>query len=309
MCNTATKTNNQFGFQSGVQSTKLPAWATDAGQQIATTAGNWSASNPYQAYSGPTAAQFGNQWDTAGDYATTRLGQTNPEVNSSNQTLDKVLGISGETAGESMSALMSPYTDNVLQPTLRKIGEAAQNQNNATAAEAQMSGAFGDSGFGLERSLNARNTQQNIGDATGAAYDRAFNNAVATKNNALSNLLQVASGKAANGNAENANNNTLLQVLQSMGSTEESRNLQKIITDMAVNSEQNNGALNRQASLQAILRGAPMDTTTSSVGNSINYGTQTQPDNTMEEVGGNLLGKALFGGGGGGGTGSSALKS
>jgi hypothetical protein len=93
-------------------------------------------------------------------------------------------------------------------------------------------------------------------------------------------LLQVASGKAANGNAENSNNNALLQVLQSMGSTEESRNLQKILTDMAVNSEQNNGALNRQANLQAILKGAPMDTSTSTFGINMGQGTQTQPDNT-----------------------------
>jgi hypothetical protein len=188
MCGTATKESNQFQVSQGTSSTNLPAWATDAGQQVYKTAGDWSASNPYQAYSGPTGAKFGDQWGTAGDYATTNLGRTNPEVNSSNQTLDKVLGISGETAGESMAALMSPYTDDVLRPTLRKIGEDAQTRNNAMGAEAQMAGAFGDSGFGLERSRDAEATQRNIADATGAAYDRAFNNAQTTKNNALKQL-------------------------------------------------------------------------------------------------------------------------
>jgi hypothetical protein len=280
MCGTSSKSSNQFQVSQGVSNTTLPAWATQAGQNIYDQSSNWSAANPYQAYSGPTAAQFGPQWGTATDYATTNLGRTNPEVNSSNQTLDQVLGIAGKTAGESVSDLMSPYTDGVLAPTLRKIGEDAQTRNNAMGAEASMAGAFGDSGFGLERSRDAEATQRNIGDATASAYDRAFNNAQTTKNTALGQLLQVASGKAANGNAENANNNTLLQVLQSMGQSEEGRSLQKILTDMAVNSEQNNGALNREANLQAILKGAPMDTSTSTFGINMGQGTQTQPDNT-----------------------------
>jgi hypothetical protein len=93
-----------------------------------------------------------------------------------------------------------------------------------------------------------------------------------------------------------------------MGSREQGANAEGIATNMLVNSEQNNGALNRIANLQAILKGAPMDTTTSSVGNTIGYGTQTQPDNTPMQVGGDLLGKALFGGGGGGGGGGGLFR-
>jgi hypothetical protein len=192
MCGTATKTSNQMGFQSGVSSTTLPAWATQAGQDEFNQAQGWSAANPYQAYSGPTQGKFGDQWDTATNYATGELGGINPQVNLSNQTLNQVLGISGKTAGESISDLMSPYTDGVLNPTLTAIGRKAAATNNATGAAASMSGAFGDSGFGVERALNNEGTQRNIGDATAAAYDRAFTNAQGQKNNALQNLLMSA---------------------------------------------------------------------------------------------------------------------
>lgn len=293
MCLTATKTQQQFGVQSGTSSTTLPSWATHAGEDIYQTAANYAASNPYQAYSGPTGGTFGPQWTTATNFASDDLGKTNPDVATSSDALRQVLDQSGATAKTGVADLMSPYTEGVLAPTLRKIGEAAQNQNNATAGEASMAGAFGDSGFGLERALNARNTQQNIGDATASAYDRAFTNAQQTKNTALNQVMQAASGLTSNGAQTSGKNNALLTLLSSMGSTEEGASAAKIINDMIVNGQKNNGQLNQFSTLQAILRGAPMDTTTSSFGTSFGTGSSTQPDNTPMQVGGSILSKAL----------------
>src|SRR4051794_11510176 len=118
MCGTATKTNNTMGWQSGVQSTTLPAWATAAGQDIYSKASGFASDNPYKAYDGPTQGAFGDQWGTATDYATSNLGGINPQVNQSNETLNQVLGIAGKTAGQSMAELMSPYTEGVLRPTM-----------------------------------------------------------------------------------------------------------------------------------------------------------------------------------------------
>jgi hypothetical protein len=295
MCGTSTRTTQQQ--QAGIQSTTLPVWATQGGQNLFNEANSYAAGNPYSVYSGPTEGQFGNEWGTAADYAGTNLGQTNPNVNASNKTLNEVLGIAGDTAGKSISDLMSPYVSGVLAPTLDAINKDAANRNNATAAGATMAGAFGDSGFGVQKALDNSETQKNIAGATSSAYNTAFNDAIAQRNQALQQLLSGASGLSSNGGLDISKNNALLSLLSSMGSTEQGANQTGINTDMLVNAQKNTGQLGQFATLQSILRGAPMDTTTTS--QTYGTGSQTMPDNSLLSLGGQLGGAALTSGSGG----------
>jgi hypothetical protein len=63
-------------------------------------------------------------------------------------------------------------------------------------AQATQDGAFGDTGTALQQSLNDKNTQQQIGNATGQAYDAAYQSAVGQKQNVLQTLLSGANDAA-----------------------------------------------------------------------------------------------------------------
>jgi hypothetical protein len=200
MCGESTTTSNQQS--SSVGSTILPQWATDAGQHIFDSANSYAGSNPYQAYSGPTTAQFGDTWNTAKNYASGQLGQANPGLTGSTDALKSVLGAAMPTATGSIQSGMSPYISGVLQPTLDAIGRDAASRNNSTAATDTMSGAFGDSGNGVHRALNDDLTQKNIAGATAGAYNTAFNDANANKNTALQQIMGAASGLSGNASAQ-----------------------------------------------------------------------------------------------------------
>jgi hypothetical protein len=234
-------------------------------------------------------------------YASGNLGKSNPGLDESNGALRQVIGSAGQTAGSSIQDLMSPYTEGVLSPVLRHISEAAQGQNNNIASTSTMSGAFGDSGYGVQKALNDRNTQQNIGDATSGAYNTAFNNAQTQKNNALQQLISGASGLSGNATSQFGENQSLAQLLSAMGSTEQGANAQGVNNAMTVNNQKNSGQLNQYATLMSLLRGAPVDTTTTNQG--YQTGTTTRPDNSGWALAGSLLGG---GGGGGGRSGESA---
>jgi hypothetical protein len=162
MCGTSTTTENKNQFQSGTSSTTLPSWATAAGQNVYDQSAAYAAGHPYNPYGGPTQAAFGPQWGTSTGYATSALGTDNPYFTQAGGALSGVLGEAGKTAGSSIPELMSPYVSGVLQPTLKAIATNAANRNNGTAAGATMSGAFGDSGYGVQRALNDRDTQDAI---------------------------------------------------------------------------------------------------------------------------------------------------
>jgi hypothetical protein len=289
MCGESTTTQNQQSASTG--STILPAWATAAGENIFNSANAYAGANPYQAYSGPTQGSFGNEWNTAANYATGQLGKDNPGLTGSSDALKAVLGAAMPTATGSIQSGMSPYISGVLQPTLDAIGRDAASRNNSTAANATMSGAFGDSGFGVQKALDNDNTQRNISNATAGAYDKAFSDASANKNSALQQIMGAASGLSGNASAQFGQNQQLTQLLSQMGLGEQGANAQGVTNQMTVNNQKNSGQLNQFATLDAILRGAPMDTITTNIGSQTS-GT-TRPDNSGMALAGSLAGGLL----------------
>jgi hypothetical protein len=293
MCGTATTSENKNTITNNTSSTYLPAWATQGGQDIYNAAANQVGSHPFQGYTGPTQASFGPEWGQVAGYAGSQLGESNPLIGQSSDALRQVLGTAGKTATSSIPDLMSPYTSAVLQPTLDAIGRDAASRNNSTAAGATMAGAFGDSGYGVQRAMDNDTTQRNIAGATGAAYDKAFTDAEGQRNSALQQLMSGASGLTGNATAQFGENSTLSQLLASMGGTEQTAGQTGITTGIQNNLLNQKGPLDQFALLQSILKGAPMDTTTVSSGTSMGSGDTSKPDNSGWQMGGSLASAAL----------------
>lgn len=72
---------------------------------------------------------------------------------------------------------LNPYTDAVLRPQIRNINEASTDARMRLGDQAIAAGAFGDARHGVLEGQNDRDTMLAIGDATGRAYNDAWNEA------------------------------------------------------------------------------------------------------------------------------------
>ena len=146
-------------------------WVTGAGQNIYNTASNYAGANPYQAYSGPTAASANPAQTAAMGYLGSTLGQTNPYTTQAASDVSSVAGAINPNA--SIQSLMNPYAQSALAPTLQAINDTASQQHQQNGANAAMNGAFGGSAQGVADGLTNRYQQQNIGNATAQGMNQA----------------------------------------------------------------------------------------------------------------------------------------
>jgi hypothetical protein len=105
-----------------------------------------------------------------------------------NQNLGKMFGLDAAKSGfnrymgtglvngqvGSVKDYMSPYIKGVLNPQIREITQESQRQANDIGSQAAAAGAFGDARHGIEEGENMEKTNQAISDATGQAYQNAF---------------------------------------------------------------------------------------------------------------------------------------
>lgn len=90
-----------------------------------------------------------------------------------------------------VSDYMDPYLEASISPNIRRMEEDAATQRLALKGAATSAGAFGDARHGvLEQGIN-RDTQRNIGDYAGAAYENAFRNAMSERTSDISRFLQA----------------------------------------------------------------------------------------------------------------------
>lgn len=145
----------------------------------------------YEAYNGEqTAGINGTQNDAMSMLRKMLGGGNNPSIRS----IDNVPG-TGKTG--STQDYMNPYTDAVLQPTIREINKSTARGLQGNDAQANMAGAFGDTGHALARSETERHGTEAIGDATSRAYHDAFSSAMAQKEH---DIGQISSDKNLNAN-------------------------------------------------------------------------------------------------------------
>lgn len=279
MCGTSTvnQTQNQ------ATSTNLPSWATSAGQTDYSNASNQVASNPWQGYSGPTTASFGPQTGTASNALTSELGQNNAALTGAQSSVNGLLGSLNPAA--STSSYMNPYVSATLAPTLQNLGITQQQQTAQLGGNAAMSGAFGGSNQGVQQALLDNYDQQNVTNATGAAYDNAYSAAQTQQNNVANQVLGGSNALSNIGWQENNNNNAITGQLGTLGAQQQSAGQTGITNAIQLNTQNQTMPLSQQSTLAQILGMSPMDTS----GTTNTTGTTTTPDNSGYAMLGSLL--------------------
>lgn len=254
------------------QSNNYEPWVTQAGQDVFSNASTNQQNNPWQAYDGPSSADFGQSWYDANSALSSMLGQTMPQTEAATGSLTQMLGTLDPT--KTTQSYMSPYLDQVLSPTLANINDAYRDQNRNLAAEATMAGAYGDSAHGVQRSQNELNRLRSIGEATAGAYDKGWTQAIGQKEAELANILKTSSGLNTVGNTEFGQSTELAKLLAGLGTQQQQVGQTGIQNEIALNLQNQEMPTKQLTSLAQILAMLPKNT--SGTGSS----TTSQPDNT-----------------------------
>jgi hypothetical protein len=138
---------------------------------------------PYQAYQGPRVAQFRPQeqqaFQMAEQAAVGRVGA--PQLEEATQAAQRAAGYSPAQFQQNVQGFMSPYQENVVDATMRRLAQSRAERDAATKASLAASRAFGNERRGVyeaqlagEQDLNTAQTlanlyQQGYGQAAGLA--------------------------------------------------------------------------------------------------------------------------------------------
>lgn len=266
-------------------------WVTQGGKDIYGAASSWLNNNPWQNYSGPTSASFGPEFDKASGYLQNMLGTTNPYTTAAGKTAQSVAD--SIDPNKSISDYMSPYTEGVLAPTLRAISERAGQLQQANAARATMAGAYGGTGHGVMDAMLQRDTQRSVGDATAQGYDRAYNQAQTARLGNLDRLLSAGSQLASVGQQEFGQGTTLASLLATIGQQRQAAGQRGIQNDINLHTQNQTMPLNRFGMLAQILRGLPLNSTSTTMGFGGGQQQSYAPDNSGFNFLGTLLSAAL----------------
>lgn len=287
MCFKSSSSQQGMGMQVQNSSQTYDPWVQTGGQDIYNKASGWLGANGYQPYSGPLTASFGEPFNQASTYLSQALGKENPYTSQAAGAVQGVIGAIDPNA--TTASFMSPYLQQVLAPTIQNITQAAGEQNQANNASATMQGAYGGTGAGVVKALLDKNTQQQIANATGQAYNNAWNTAQSSRLSNLQTLLGAGSGLSSIGQQAFGQGTQLASLLAGLGSTEQQAGQTGITNAMALSKERNTLPLAQYATLAQILGGVPKAQYGSSVGFNMNNSTATQPNNSAFGVGGSLL--------------------
>ena len=297
----ASSGGQQQSLQSGTsgQSTTLPAWLDQASQQAVGTAQTLSQNpNLFTPYSGQQVADIapGTQaaWNAIGDpnqMAATTGANTNTLYNSfaplqqqqqqaisggMNNATSLLGGWAGmgattpQSVAQGAQAMMSPYTQAVIDPTMQ-LGQQALAQNlQQIGAGANQSGAFGGSRQGVQEGVAQAQTALGESNILGNLLNTGYNSALGQAG-ALGQLSQQesygAAGQLAQGQMSAGNLQAQLLQQQGLGAlTAASPYGQQYISDLSSMGQQ------QQAQQQAQLN--------AQIGNY--YAAQSQPMQNLD---------------------------
>src|SRR5690606_35357417 len=91
-------------------------------------------------------------------------------------TTERIVDESGRLGA--IADYFNPYVEQALQPALRKIQEASDDQRRRSGAGATASGAYGDARHGILESQLYRDTGTAMGDVASEFYLDAFRDAL-----------------------------------------------------------------------------------------------------------------------------------
>jgi hypothetical protein len=263
------------------------------------------AKQPYQAYQGPLTAGTSPLQQQAFNAA-------------SNLQVPASVGAAGTAAtdiGNKMGAMsytpvgsnfdtvaaqqyMNPYLQASLDPQLAEARRQSQITQMANATRATQAGAFGGSRGALMDTETQRNLGTNLANITGQGYNTAYNNAMQQFNadqgrkaqeaqfgstfglNALQGQLGANNAAANIGSMQNSMGIANLGALSNAGAAQRDIESQGIAARKAAFEEERNAPMANILATQALYRGLPVSTVTSS--------TATTPAQQIAETAGQV---------------------
>ena len=103
---------------------------------------------------------------------------------------------------------MNPYTENVLDTTLRKMSEQQDIARKQLGSSAISSGAFGDARHGIAEAMNTERYRQDMADTVSQGMADAYNNAMGLR---TSDLSRISGERQFNAGQKDTAANRLLQ--------------------------------------------------------------------------------------------------
>lgn len=276
--------------QSTSTSTSYSPWASQAAQSEVGNAQAITAANPAQAYNGPSTAAFGSGFGQANNYLSGQLGQTNPYTVQGAGALQGLIGSIDPNA--TVSSYMSPYVQAALTPTLQNLGITAGQQQQQIAGNATMSGNYGGTAQGVQQALQNNYTQQNVTNATGTAYDKAYGSALQNMLGNRNLLSNAGTGLSNVGQSAFGQGTTLASLLAGLGSTQQQAGQTGINTSISMANQQALLPGQQQGQLSNIISSLAPIGGTNSLSSSQGYGQQPA---TKNYSGYSMLGSLLSG--------------
>jgi hypothetical protein len=160
----------------------VPAEVEGARRDLLSRAGAFAA-QPFQPYTAQRIAEFTPD-ELAGFEAARRIAATSGALAPLTSELvgegvAAARGLATRLPETDLTGYMSPYTEAVLAPALRDIGEAAERERLRLGQQAARTGAFGGSRQAIAESELTGRTQRSIGDVSARERANAYNQALA----------------------------------------------------------------------------------------------------------------------------------
>lgn len=241
---------------------------------------------PYQAYQGPRVAQFRPQeqqaFQMAEQAATGRVGA--PQLEQATQAAQMAAGYSPAQFQQNVQGFMSPYQENVVDATMRRLAQSRAERDAETRAKLAGSRAFGNERRGVyEAQLAAEqdlNTQQALANLYQQGYGQAAGLASQLPTQQLAAAGQLAGFGAQALSQEQARQQMLAQAGQAQRGMAQ-QNLDIAYQDFLA---QRGYPVEQLKILQSGIAGVPATTSSST--------TATQPGGGFLSTAGDILGVA-----------------
>lgn len=156
------------------------------------------ADRPYEEYEGERVAGLSANEQQGVNLAKTSADQGREYQNLAAGQITDVAN--NDFTTENLSKYMNPYTEGVVNQSIKKANLAAADQANILKGQAASRGAFGGSRQTLMETQNEKNRLETIGDITTSGYSDAFKNATATWQADNQRKLSAAQGYQSVGN-------------------------------------------------------------------------------------------------------------
>lgn len=185
------------------------------------TAASNVASIPYQPYTGPRIADFRPDelaaFDITRKAVTGGVGQ--PEMARAISAANEAAAYSPETFKANVSGFMSPYQENVVDATMRRLAQARAERDASTKAQMAASRAFGNERRGVYEAQLAGEQDLNEAETLANLYQRGYSEASGLAERLPASKLAAASALSGLGAANLGLEASRANMLGGVGST------------------------------------------------------------------------------------------